>query len=256
MGKIYRHLETHQEVLMLRATKTVIEALAKLLRAREYADEVGVDPWKFAVEWRVLKARGLEETEARYLFARGLIELRREISIPGAFERTFVQHDVPRLSRDSVFVVTETGAAFYRGVCACAETSVPPSSPDRSTYPVAVHSSQTDERPRALLKPHWDPDRRELTFGGQIVKRYRVPSPNQELILSVFQEEEWPEFIDDPLPPMKDVDSITRLQATVKSLNRRQVKNLIRFSGNGGRKVIWSVPELSLPPLARDSFRF
>jgi len=55
----------------------------------------------------------------------------------------------------------------------------------------------------------------------------------------VFQEEDWPEFIDDPLPPLEDVDAITRLQATVKSLNRCQAKKLMRFRGNGGRKVFW-----------------
>lgn len=217
----------------------MIDALSNLLRAREYADEVGVDPWKFAVEWRLLRARGLEETDVRYLVARGLVEFRREISLPAAFERTFVQHDVPRLSSDTAFILTPAGISFCRSLDS-AEILPLPADPDRTpitptSFPAAPHFAT----PPQTLKPHWNPDRRELTYGGKLVKCYRVPSPNQELILNVFQEEDWPEFIDDPLPPDEDIDAVSRLQATVKSLNRRQLNRLIRFHGNGGKKVIW-----------------
>jgi hypothetical protein len=228
---------------MFRATRAVIDALASLLRAREYADEVGVDPWRFAVEWRLLKARGLEETDIRYLVARGLVEFRREISLPTAFERTFVPHDVPRLSRDTAFILTPAGIAFCQSLGDFTETSPLPADPHRT--PTAPTSSPPAPHfpPTALAKPHWNPDRRELTYRGQLVKCYRVPSPNQELILSVFQEEDWPEFIDDPLPPLADAEPHRRLQATVKSLNRRQVNKLVRFRGNGGMKVFWQRAE-------------
>ena len=227
---------------MFRATRAVIDALASLLRAREYADEVGLDPWKFAVEWRLLKARGLEETDIRYLVARGLVEFRREISLPSAFERTFVPHDVPRLSSDTAFILTPAGIAFCSALGENGESLSLPVDPHRTqTAPTSLPSGPHFAVPPASqqAKPRWNPDRRELTFRGQLVKCYRVPSPNQELILSVFQEEDWPEFIDDPLPPALDGDAPTRLQATVKSLNRRQVNKLIRFRGNGGMKVFW-----------------
>jgi hypothetical protein len=226
---------------MFRATRAVIDALSNLLRASEYAEEVGVDPWKFAVEWRLLKARGLEETDVRYLVARGLVEFRREISLPAAFDRTFVAHDVPRLCRDTAFILTPAGITFCRSLDS-GEIFSQPSDPDRTAIAPTSSPPTPHFAPSApALKPHWNPDRRELTFEGKLVKCYRVPSPNQELILSVFQEEEWPEFIDDPLPPLEDVEPRQRLQATVKSLNRRQVSCLIRFRGNGGMKVFWQV---------------
>jgi hypothetical protein len=228
---------------VLLPTKAVVDALAALLRAREYAEEVGVDPWKFAVEWRLLKTRGLEETDVRYLVARGLVDLRREISLPAAFERTFIPHDVPRLSHDTAFILTPAGIAYCRSLGDLAESSALPADPNRISIAPTSSSPAPDLSPRALAKPQWNSDRRELTFCGQLVKCYRVPSPNQELILSVFQEEGWPDFIDDPLPPMEDLEPHRRLQATVKSLNRHQIRHLIRFRGNGGSKVFWEPSE-------------
>lgn len=71
------------------------------------------------------------------------------------------------------------------------------------------------------------------------MKRFRVPAPNQELILQAFEEDGWPSFIDDPLPPVPDQDCQQRLRATIKSLNRSQSQQLIRFHMNGGGEVIY-----------------
>ena len=226
---------------MLRATKAVIDTLSSLFRAHEYADEVEVDPWKFAIEWRHLKARGLEETDVRYLVARGLVDLRREISLRGAFERTFIVQDVPRLSGDTAFVLTPAGITFCR---ALGENGESPFTSDAELTSISPRSippelqQTTSAQDTETIKPCWNRDRRELTFQGQLVKSYRVPSPNQELILSVFQEEDWPEFIDDPLPPQNNLEPHRRLQATVKSLNRHQSDRLIRFRGNAS-KIFW-----------------
>ena len=54
--------------------------------------------------------------------------------------------------------------------------------------------------------PVWDAGCRELRLRGQIVKRFKVPSPIQESILAAFQEEGWPSAIDDPLPPHPEQD--------------------------------------------------
>ena len=61
-------------------------------------------------------------------------------------------------------------------------------------------------RSKAVLKPHWEPTQRELRLGDRIVKRFRVPARNQELILKSFEEEGWPAHIDDPLPVTGDID--------------------------------------------------
>lgn len=80
--------------------------------------------------------------------------------------------------------------------------------------------------------PLWDRTARRLTYLGEECKAFRRPAPDQELVLAAFQEEGWPEAIDDPLQRGK-------LGKTVESLN----KNLrhIRFYRNGsGKGLRWS----------------
>jgi hypothetical protein len=66
-----------------------------------------------------------------------------------------------------------------------------------------------------------------------------VPAANQELILLAFQEQDWVAPIDDPLPPVPDVDPKRRLHDTIRRLNEKQMNALIRFHGNGNGKGVW-----------------
>ena len=91
-------------------------------------------------------------------------------------------------------------------------------------------------------RPHWDRFRRTLFVGEQVIKQYRVPCPNQEAVLSAFEEESWPARVDDPLPPYEDQDPKRRLHDTIKSLNRHQKTPLLRFHGDGtGEGVSWAI---------------
>jgi hypothetical protein len=73
-----------------------------------------------------------------------------------------------------------------------------------------------------------------------LVKQFKLPSPNQEMILMALEEEHWPVRIDDPLPPSKKLDAKQRLHDTIKNLNRNQKQRLIRFMGDGtGQGVRW-----------------
>jgi hypothetical protein len=83
----------------------------------------------------------------------------------------------------------------------------------------------------ARAVPQWDETARRLTFRGHVCKTYRQPAPDQVRVLTTFQEDGWPEAIDDPL-------SDGKIAQTVESLNRRL--NHIRFRLNGaGTGVIW-----------------
>lgn len=97
--------------------------------------------------------------------------------------------------------------------------------------------------------PCLDPQLRELRLGRVLVKRLRQRSPNQERILSPFEEEGWPRRIDDPLPPDPRYDPKERLHTTLKSLNRTQQHPLIRFHGDGtGQGIVWEPVEETESP--------
>jgi hypothetical protein len=99
---------------------------------------------------------------------------------------------------------------------------------------VQVPSEETSCRPR------WDHQRRQLRLGPEIVKEFKLPSPNQETVLMAFEEEGWPPRIDDPLPPQPQLDPRRRLHDTIKALNRKQRQGLIRFRGDGsGEGIRW-----------------
>ncbi|MEN6451371.1 MAG: hypothetical protein ABFC96_12840 [Thermoguttaceae bacterium] len=88
--------------------------------------------------------------------------------------------------------------------------------------------------------PRWDSQRRELVVDGQIVKRFRVPAPNQEAVLAAFEEEGWPSRIFDPLIPQGDVSPKRRLHETIKALNSHRLFRAVRFRGDGtGQGVLW-----------------
>jgi hypothetical protein len=90
------------------------------------------------------------------------------------------------------------------------------------------------------LVPKWDSDRRQLRVDATIVKEFKVPATNQVIILAVFEEENWPPKIDDPLPQKSDIDPQRRLHDTINSLNRRQRHRLLHFGADGlGRGIRW-----------------
>jgi hypothetical protein len=100
----------------------------------------------------------------------------------------------------------------------------------------------THHPPRCL--PHWDGEKRLLLWQERIVKCFRVPAANQELILAALEEEGWPDSIDDPLPVAHAINPKIRLHDTIKGLNRNQTHGLLRFVGDGtGRRVGWRLRE-------------
>jgi hypothetical protein len=92
------------------------------------------------------------------------------------------------------------------------------------------------------LKPAWEARRRELRVGELLVKRFRVPAGNQEIVLSAFEEEGWPAYIDDPLPMKSEIVPKRRLHNVINRLNGSQLAPVLRFHGNGhGDAVGWQL---------------
>ena len=206
-------------------------ALAQLADAHRYAQDAHRDAWDFAVEIAALHALGLTPSDLRWLVCKGHVEHAREVTQPGENGRAFRPTGNLTFSNRSSFILTDAGESLACNVCA--------SSPD-SLGPQARQANSDGKEHGARRIPEWDPERHELRVGGRLVKQFKLPSPNQETILMVFQEEGWPAVIDDPLPPQPEQDPKRRLHDTVKSLNRNQRNRLIHFMGNGtGEGVRW-----------------
>jgi hypothetical protein len=214
-------------------------ALRQLLDAHQFATELGRSVWDFAVEMNELRKLGLTSSDLRWLICRGFLAHGCEVTADGGQSRTVLPSESLTFSKRTCFVALESGIDF---ICAVLRQS--PTTASRA--PASLPTTQKERpRPSPLLesaRPKWSRDRQELSVGGRVVKQFKVPAPNQELILSVFQEEGWPVRIDDPLPPHPEQDSKRRLHDTINSLNRCQKVVLIRFSGDGkGTGVRWEL---------------
>ena len=76
---------------------------------------------------------------------------------------------------------------------------------------------------RQPTKPTWNAELRELRWGKQLVKKFKGPAANQELICAVFEEDKWAPRIDDPLPGgLTRQKRQARLHDVVARLNKSQ----------------------------------
>jgi hypothetical protein len=214
----------------------VREGIGALLEALDYADDLRLTAWDFAVEISALRGLELTNSDLRWLIGKGLVEYAVETTMSGECERTFRPPTRPLFSRRGAFVLTAAGAEFARALRVGVDSQ--PGLRSRSAFAHSIFADAGPERPR----PKWDRDRQELRLGAKIVKQFKVPAVNQEAILAAFEEESWPPRIDDPLPPHGELSPKRRLQETIKSLNRNQKRVLLRFLGDGsGQGVRWEI---------------
>lgn len=217
--------------------------LLLLLQAHDYAADTGRDRWEFAVELDDLRRQGFTNGDSRWLVCKGWAELARELR-PRPKELRRFQHDVGLAMDERVcLVLTAAGERVARGLFAASNGMSPLNN---------VELGQADGDGR--IKPHWDRDRHELRLGSQLIKQFKLPSPNQEVILMAFEEENWPPRVDDPLPHSKKLDAKQRLHDTIKNLNRNQKARLVRFMGDGtGEGVRWEVIATAAASTSRGS---
>jgi hypothetical protein len=206
-------------------------ALRCLNDALDYAQQLGLCRWEFAEEIDSLRQHGLANGDLRWFVCNGIVEHGREITELGEEGRKFHHDRGLSFSSETCFVLTEHGASHVRRW-------------------LDAPADDSDDDPNELLTPKWDSELQELRVGTTIIKRFKVPARNQETVLAAFQEEGWPVFLDDPLPPHLEIDPKRRLHDTINSLNRNQKNDLIRFRGNGsGEGIRW---ELIRPPESMD----
>lgn len=198
--------------------------LNALSDAMEYAQDLSCSPWDFALQVDQVMALGIRLNDLRWMLMKDWIQQRYGAPIIGhPNEMTYIEPN-------STFIISQLGMEVCKRKPGCFEQ-------------LKLSSSWGASQPqngRSLSKPSWDTERRELSVLGKVVKRFRWPAPNQETILSVFSEEDWPARIEDPLSQGNGLDPKRRLGDTIKCLNRNQQENLIRFRGDGtGEGVLW-----------------
>jgi len=192
-------------------------ALGVLKEARERAEQVGRDPWEFAVEIGELVNSGIDHSGLRWLISRGLVAHAEEVFDPAAPARSFRPLANLCLPDRASFVLTVDGLLLAERL--------------------GLTPTSGGAAPGA---PRWDGERRELYWGEVVLKRFRARAENQELILAAFEEDGWPGRVDDPLPPTYARDASSRLRDAIRRLNEGHTRPLLRFSGDGtGTGVCW-----------------
>ncbi len=95
------------------------------------------------------------------------------------------------------------------------------------------------------LLPSYDHENRIFHWGARLLKWFRQPAENQELVLCGEEELDWPTWMDDPLPRINGKNSKVRVHDTIKDLNRhQQISELVHFRGDGtGTRIGWQYPE-------------
>lgn len=207
-------------------------SLTLLLEAHEYALDLQLDAWELAVELDVLRGASLTNSDLRWLCAVGLLEHAVEVTGPMDSSRQFRRTNLVNVHEPTCVVLTPNGVMAAREFCD-GSSSVLDNRPANGHCRVV----NADD---VVLQPKWDDQRRQLRVAADVVKEFKLPSPNQETVLMAFEEEGWPPRIDDPLPPLAQLDPRRRLHDTIKALNRKQKRALVRFMGDGsGEGIRW-----------------
>jgi hypothetical protein len=216
-------LLSQTDARLSRLTNTI----ATLVEAQADANEFKADKWEFALSVHSLYRSGLNEADLRWMISTGLVEHAVEKTNPDAEKRSFMPTPGCLLTDHSCFVLTQAG-------CALAENL------SMRQLPGRIPPVETGKK---IVRPHWNFHERELTLGGELVKRFRTPARCQEIILNGFQRTKWLKRIDNPLPRDTDVDPSQQVRDAVRRLNSNQQDfQKISFTRDGtGNGICWAI---------------
>ena len=222
--------------------EAALSVVRRLRQAYDAAFACGRDAWDFSVELSQMQKIGVETHVLRTLICKGWIVHRKETTPTDQNQRTFEQVDGLALSEQSCFIISKQGYEIanshemkQRETVETNSMSSHHSKPLSQTVENEVDTSQlgASSRPHQPLKPVWDRERRELRLGKIVVKRFKWPAENQELVLDAFEDQGWPPRISNPLAAHPSICPKRRLHDTLKCLNRKQVNELVKFRGDG-----------------------
>jgi hypothetical protein len=225
----------------------VLAALLELLAAHRIAHDLNsVSPWDHAVELAALCATGSHYSGLRWLVEKHLLQQRAETTGPEDRQRRFEDACPLFFSQRSCFLLTAKGVALAEGLFVATAAGT-------TSCPVGAAT----EEARAL-RPLWDAVSRRLYLGATLVKEFRQPAGNQELLLQALEKSGWAESVRDPLPSIRGRSRRKRLEDAVRRLNRNQKVPLLHFLVQGdGKSFGWErrLAALSTPHIWQESER-
>jgi hypothetical protein len=206
-------------------------AYRTLLAARCDAEERHRPAWEGAVALACLREKGIDDAVLLWMMYQGHLDHLRLAPEGKPARNALVPAASLLLTGASSFLLTDVGEQFANDFLA--DVLVPAEEggalgPAWERFLVGV------------LVPCYDKHDRVFTWGRQVLKWFRQPAGNQEVVLNAVQELGWPLWFDDPLPPRDGMKRARRLHDTTAELNRRQRVHLIHFKGDGsGKRIGW-----------------
>ncbi len=98
------------------------------------------------------------------------------------------------------------------------------------------------------VKPHWNPEKRELRLGnnGPLVKRYRAIAENVIVVLEAFQKSDWKHSITDPNWGKHTTDAQSygspEKFGTIRRLNQN-AEGMYFFGPDEMKEIAWDIGE-------------
>ena len=204
-------------------------AYIELLNARGEAEDRGLPASGLPVPLSRFHDFGIEDSILLWMLYQAHIEHFQNLPGPDTGPATLVSVTSLAMLPTSCFALTTAGAAFADRFLADVFAPEPP-----------IRAAARRELPSGRPVPCYDMHERVWTWGPYVLKHFRQPALNQELILCTAEELDWLDWFDDPLPRRSGLNPKTRLHETIKDLNRRQTPYLVHFQGDGtGRRIGW-----------------
>jgi hypothetical protein len=201
-------------------------AYLELIEARYAATDAHLPAHARPVSRKHLNGRGIGDEILFWMMYQAQIEHLRPLQSSPSLQPVNSLH----LDEASAFALTDAGEAFADSFLVSVLVPRDPSE----------RLEAWERLLEGTLLPHYDFESRVFSWGRHILKCFRQPSKNQELLLSAAEELRWPDWFDDPLAFVRDKNPKILLHDTIKDLNRRQSPYLIHFKGDGtGRRIGW-----------------
>jgi hypothetical protein len=206
------------------------KVLLCLHESRQSVARFDCDPWQFALQMRDFEIQGISPTTIRCLVQRDLVAHGIEKTPLRSARRIVVPVSHLCFTEKSSFMLTDQGLALASSTCHSEE-------PATKGSPAADHAEPGPSLPSFVVCENGC---RELRFGGKVAKRFNAYAERQETILQAFQEQGWVPWIADPLTSSPKQNPKIGLRDAIARLNRHQIRQLVRFHGDGtGRGIRW-----------------